>query len=140
MLPGSLENLKIIVVDDDSMIRTVVGRCLTHFGASVTLCEDAQGGIRAVQELRPEVVLVDLIMPAQDGFYLLRRLKTFEQIHNWRGGIVVITGLRDPELEIELEQGGVAYLAKPFTPRDLFDAVRKALEPLSLSGKRLAAV
>jgi CheY-like chemotaxis protein len=140
MLPGSLGNLKIIVVDDDPMIRTVVSRCLTHFGASVTLCEDAQRGIQAVQELRPEVVLVDLIMPDQDGFYLLRQLKTFEHIHNWRGGIVVITGVRDPELEIELEQAGLTYLAKPFTPRDLFDAVRKALEPLPLSEKHLSAV
>jgi hypothetical protein len=41
MLPGSLAPLKAVVVDDDPMIRVVVGRCLTHFGATATLCENA---------------------------------------------------------------------------------------------------
>jgi two-component system, OmpR family, phosphate regulon response regulator OmpR len=140
MLPGSLKSLKIVVVDDDPMIRTVVGQCLTHFGASVTLCEDAAGGMRAIEEVRPHTVLLDLIMPEQDGFYLLRRIKAFESMHNWRAGIVVITGLRDSDLEQELEQSGVTYLPKPFTPLDLFDAVHKASLPFSLSEKRLALV
>jgi CheY-like chemotaxis protein len=129
MLPGSLGSLKIVVVDDDPMIRTVVGRCLIHFGASVTLCEDAAEGMQAIEQVRPDTVLVDLIMPEQDGFYLLRRIRAFESIHNWRAGIVVITGLRDSELEQELEQSGVTYLPKPFTPRDLFNSVRQASLP-----------
>lgn len=140
MLPGSLGSLKIVVVDDDSMIRTVVGRCLVHFGASVTLCEDAAGGMRAIEEVHPHAVLLDLIMPEQDGFYLLRRIKAFECIHKWRVGIVVITGLRDSELQQELEQAGVTYLPKPFTPRDLFNAVCQASLPFSLSEKHLATV
>ncbi|HXM01637.1 MAG TPA: response regulator [Chthoniobacterales bacterium] len=140
MLPGTLGDLKIVVVDDDPMIRTVVGRCLIHFGASVTLCEDAPGGMRAIEEVRPHAVLVDLIMPEQDGFYLLRRIKAFESMHNWRAGIVVITGVRDSELEQELEQSGVTYLPKPFTPRDLFDAVRQATLPFSLPEKHFASV
>jgi CheY-like chemotaxis protein len=140
MLPGSLGSLKIVVVDDDSMIRTVVGRCLVHFGASVTLCEDAAGGMRAIEEIRPHAVLVDLIMPEQDGFYLLSRIRAFEGSHKWRAGIVVITGLRDSELEQELEQSGVTYLPKPFTPRELFNAVRQASQPFSLSEKHLVSV
>jgi two-component system, cell cycle response regulator CtrA len=140
MLPGSLGSLKIVVVDDDPMIRTVVGRCLIQLGASVTLCEDAAGGMRAIEEVRPHAVLLDLIMPQQDGFYLLRRIRTFEGIHNWRAGIVVITGLRDSELEQELKQCGVTYLPKPFTPRDLFNAVRQASLPFSLPEQQLVSV
>ena len=140
MLPGSLASLKVVVVDDDPMIRMVVGRCLTHFGASVTLCENAVSGIQAVEQVRPQVVLTDLIMPERDGFYLLRQIKAFADAHNWRAAIVVITGLRDRELELELEQAGVVYLPKPFTPRDLFDAVRQAMEPFSLGEKQLASV
>jgi CheY-like chemotaxis protein len=140
MLPGSLGSLQIVVVDDDPMIRTVVGRCLSHFGASVTLCEDAAGGMRAIEQVRPHAVLLDLIMPGQDGFYLLRRIKAFADTHKWRVGVVVITGLRDLELERELEQSGVTYLPKPFTPRELFDAVCQAAQPFSLSDKHLAWV
>jgi CheY-like chemotaxis protein len=140
MLPGSLASLKVVVVDDDPMIRIVVGRCLTHFGATATLCENAFSGIQAIQQIRPQVVLADLIMPEQDGFYLLRQIKAFEDTHKWRAGIVVITGVRDPELEQELERAGVTYLAKPFTPRDLFDAVRQAMQPFSLREKELESL
>ena len=138
MLPGSLASLKIVVVDDDPMIRTVVGRCVTHFGASVTLCEDAAEGMQAIGQVRPHAVLLDLIMPAQDGFSLLRQIRAFENIHNWRTGIVVITGVRDSGLEQELEQSGVTYLPKPFTPQDLFKAIRQVVQPLSLFENRLA--
>ncbi len=75
MLSGSLAPLKVVVVDDDPMIRMVVGRCLTHFGATATLCENAVSGIQAVQQIRPQVVLSDLIMPERDGFYLLPQIK-----------------------------------------------------------------
>ena len=140
MLPSSLEPLKIVVIDDDPMIRTIVGRCLTHFGASVTLCEDAARGMRAIEQVRPHAVLLDLIMPEQDGFYVLRRIKTFGETHKWRPGVVVITGLRDSDLEQELEQAGVNYLPKPFTPRSLFQAVHQAAGSLSLSENHLACV
>jgi len=140
MLPSSLESLKIVVVDDDPMIRSIVGRCLTHFGASVTLCEEAAGGMRAIEESRPHAVLLDLIMPGQDGFYLLNQIKAFGDTHQWRPGVVVITGLRDSELQKQLEQSGVIHLPKPFTPRELFRAVQEASQPLSLSEKHLACV
>jgi CheY-like chemotaxis protein len=138
MLSGSLETLKIVVVDDDPMIRTVVGRCLTHFGASVTLCEEAAGGMRAIEQVRPHAVLLDLIMPGHNGFYLLDRIKAFGDCHQCRPGVVVITGLRDPELEQELKQFGASYLPKPFTPVSLFRAVQEASQQLSLSEKHLA--
>jgi CheY-like chemotaxis protein len=138
MLPGSLESLKIVVVDDDPMIRIVVGRCLTHFGASVTLCEEAAGGMRAIEQVHPHAVLLDLIMPGHDGFYLLDRIRAFGYSQHWRPGVVVITGLRDPDLEQELKQFGASYLPKPFTPVNLFRAVQEAAQPLSLSEKHFA--
>jgi CheY-like chemotaxis protein len=139
-LPSSLESVKVVVVDDDAMIRSIVGRCLTHFGASVTLCEEAAGGMRAIEESRPHAVLLDLIMPGQDGFHLLDQIKAIRDTHEGRPGIVVITGLRDSDLQQQLERCGMIYLPKPFTPRDLFSAVYEASQPLSLSEKHLACV
>ncbi len=140
MSPNSLESLNIVVVDDDPMIRTVVGRCLTHFGASVTLCEDAAGGMRAIEQLRPHAILLDLVMPGQDGFHLLDRINAFGDNHKWRPRVVVITGLRDPDLEQELEQSGASYLPKPFSPRALLEAVHQASQPLSSSEKHFECV
>jgi CheY-like chemotaxis protein len=137
MSPSGLDSMKVVVVDDDPMIRAIVGRCLTHFGASVTLCEDAAGGMRAIEQMRPHAVLLDLIMPGPDGFYLLKQIKAFGEDHQSRPRVIVITGLRDTDLEQELEQSGVSYLPKPFTPRGLFQAVQQASKPLSLSEKQL---
>jgi len=58
MVSKSSEPLRIVVVDDDSQIREVVGRCLVLFGASVTLCEDVVAAVEAIKRVRPDVVLV----------------------------------------------------------------------------------
>jgi CheY-like chemotaxis protein len=61
---------RIVVVDDDTQIRDLVSRCLIEFGASVTLCEDAFAAIEAIKKVRPDVVLVDLVMPGRYGLDL----------------------------------------------------------------------
>ena len=128
MLSRSLESLRIVVVDDDPQIREMVGRCLILFGASVILCEDAAAAVTAIKQTRPDVVLVDLIMPDRDGLYLLH------QIRSWgtADGVpaVVITGLGDPSLENELREAGFGYLAKPFAPIKLFNSITEGLDPL----------
>jgi two-component system, chemotaxis family, CheB/CheR fusion protein len=139
MVSGSLGPLKIVVVDDDPQIRDFVGRCLVMFGASVTLCENGFKGIRAVEHVRPDVALVDLIMPDRDGLDLLRRMR---KLGPKRGGdvpAIVTTGLRDPELETAIREAGFTYLAKPFTPIELFNSITQALERLSPPGQRFAA-
>lgn len=131
--------MKIVVVDDDPHIRDIVGRCLVLFGASVTLCEGAFEGIRAVEKIRPDVVLVDLVMPGRDGFDLLDRIRSLGLKRGGDTPVIVITGLRDPDLETAIRQAGCAYLAKPFTPTKLFNSITQALDPLSPLERRFAA-
>jgi CheY-like chemotaxis protein len=132
MVSRSSEPLRIVVVDDDPQIREVVGRCLVLFGASITLCKDVFAAVEAIKRVRPDVVLVDLIMPGRDGFDLI------DQIRSWGtdpGGVVpviVTTGLRDPVLESKVRKDGFAYLAKPFTPIKLFNSITEALGSLPL--------
>jgi CheY-like chemotaxis protein len=132
MVSRSSEPLRIVVVDDDPQIREVVGRCLVLFGASITLCKDVFAAVEAIKRVRPDVVLVDLIMPGRDGFDLI------DQIRSWGtdpGGdvpVIVTTGLRDPVLESKVRKDGFAYLAKPFTPIKLFNSITEALGSLPL--------
>jgi CheY-like chemotaxis protein len=139
MVPGSSGPLKIVVVDDDPQIRDIVGRCLVLFGASVTLCANAFEGIGAIMTIRPDAVLVDLIMPGQDGFALLRQIRSLGPDHGGDVPVIVTTGLRDPDLESNMQEAGFSYLAKPFTPSDLFNSVIQAVDPLSPLDQRLAA-
>ena len=139
MVSRSSEPLRIVVVDDDSQIREVIGRCLVLFGASVTLCEDVSTAVEAIKRVRPDVVLVDLVMPGRDGFDLL------DQIRSWGtepGGdvpVIVTTGLRDPDLESKVRKDGFAYLAKPFTPIKLFNSITEALGSLPSLKRRWTA-
>ncbi|HEY4783462.1 MAG TPA: response regulator [Chthoniobacterales bacterium] len=132
MVSRSSEPLRIVVVYDDPQIREVVGRCLVLFGASITLCKDVFAAVEAIKRVRPDVVLVDLIMPGRDGFDLI------DQIRSWGtdpGGdvpVIVTTGLRDPVLESKVRKDGFAYLAKPFTPIKLFNSITEALGSLPL--------
>jgi CheY-like chemotaxis protein len=139
MVARSSESLRIVVVDDDPQIREIVGRCLVLFGASVTLCEDVLSAVESIKKVRPDVVLVDLIMPGLDGFDLL------DQIRSWGtelGGdvpVIVTTGLRDPDLESKARKVGVVYLAKPFTPIKLFNSITDALGSLPSLKRRWSA-
>ena len=135
MVSMSSEPLRIVVVDNDPQIREVVGRCLVLFGASVTLCEDVFAAVNAIKKIRPDVVLVDLIMPGRDGFDLL------DQIKGWGSDlpVIVTTGLHDPELESRVRKDGFAYLAKPFTPIKLFNSITEALGSLPTLKRRWTA-
>jgi CheY-like chemotaxis protein len=95
--------------------------------------------VESIKKVRPDVVLVDLIMPGLDGFDLL------DQIRSWGtelGGdvpVIVTTGLRDPDLESKARKVGVVYLAKPFTPIKLFNSIADALGSLPSLKRRWSA-
>jgi CheY-like chemotaxis protein len=138
MLSRSLESLRIVVVDDDPQIREIVGRCLILFGASVILCEDAAAAVTTIKQTRPDVVLVDLIMPDRDGLYLLHQIRSWGTADGGDVPAVVITGLGDPSLEKELREAGFGYLAKPFAPIKLFNSITEVLDPVPSLERHLA--
>ena len=138
MLSRSLESLRIVVVDDDPQIREIVGRCLILFGASIILCEDAAAAVTTIKQTRPDVVLVDLIMPDRDGLYLLQQIRSWGTADGGDVPAVVITGLGDPSLENELREAGFGYLAKPFAPIKLFNSITEVLDPVRSLERHLA--
>jgi CheY-like chemotaxis protein len=65
----------VVAVDDDAETRDVLKRLLSHRNALVTVVENVDEALRAVEQERPRVLLCDIEMPGQDGFTLLRRLR-----------------------------------------------------------------
>jgi CheY-like chemotaxis protein len=139
MVSRSSEPPRIVVVDDDPQIREVIGRCLIGFGASVTLCEDASTAIEAIKKVRPDVVLADLVMPGRYGLDLLYQIRGWGAEHGGNVPGIIITGLRDPDLESEIRKGGFGYLAKPFTPIKSLNTIIQALGLLPPPKRMLAA-
>jgi CheY-like chemotaxis protein len=127
MVSRSSEPPRIVVVDDDPQIRDVLGRCLIEFGASVTLCENAFTAIEAIKRVQPDLMLVDLVMPDRYGLDLLYEVRSWGTEKGGDVPGIIITGLRDPDLEDEIGKSGFGYVTKPFTPIKLLNAITQAL-------------
>jgi len=113
---------------------------LVLFGASVTLCEDVFAAVEAIKRVRPDVVLVDLVMPGRDGFDLLNQIRSWGTEPGGDVPVIVTTGLRDPDLESKVRKDGFAYLAKPFTPIKLFNSITESLGSLPSLKRRWTAL
>ncbi len=118
-------NLQILVVDDKSENRTIVTNFLAPLGFAVTEAQHGQDGLEKVQQLRPDLVLTDLVMPIMDGFEFARQLKKLS-------GVSEIPVVAMSESVFEEETEGVAtgfhgFVHKPIRFEDLLEELRKQL-------------
>ena len=105
----------ILVVDDDQRIRDLLGRFLRDNGYRVTTAEDAENARSSMRNLAFDLIILDVMMPGEDGLSLARDLRATSQIP-----IMMLTARADAEDRISgLETGVDDYLPKPFDPREL---------------------
>ncbi len=117
----------VLIVDDDALVRRFVGELLHAHGYDVHLAEDGEAALRQVGELRPDLVLLDLVMPYKDGFEVLNALKHDPAT---REIPVMILSVRDREEDVVkgLNLGAEDYMRKPFSTQELLARVRKILD------------
>jgi two-component system OmpR family response regulator len=113
----------IVVVDDDAEIRALLGEYLQKQGYRVTALADGKALRSAVETSRPDVVVLDLMMPGEDGLSLCRALRARSDVP-----IIMLTA-RGEETDriVGLEMGADDYLAKPFSPRELLARIKSVL-------------
>jgi DNA-binding response OmpR family regulator len=117
-LPG-----RIVVVDDDPTVADVVGRYLVRDGHTVECVRDGHEALRRIAELRPDLVVLDLMLPGIDGLEVCRRLR-----ERWPIPVVMLTALGDETDRLAgFEIGADDYVTKPFSPRELAMRVRSVL-------------
>ena len=115
--------LEVLVVDDEPMVREVVSRYLDRDGLDVHELGDGDEAIRWLDSHRPDLVVLDVMLPGVDGLCVLRRLRE-------RGHVpVIVLTARTDELDrvLGLELGADDYVVKPFSPRELAVRVRNVL-------------
>jgi two-component system, OmpR family, phosphate regulon response regulator OmpR len=113
----------VLVVDDDQKIRELLGRYLTEHGFRVTTASDAAAARAGMRGLAFDVILLDVMMPGENGLELARDLKATRPVP-----ICMLTARADPEHRIEgLEAGVDDYIPKPFEPRELLLRLRNIL-------------
>lgn len=113
----------VLVVDDDPGIRGLLGEYLERAGFRVSLATDGREMRRSLETSRPDLVVLDLMLPGEDGLVLCRDLRARSRLP-----VIMLTARAD-ELDriIGLEMGADDYLAKPFNPRELVARIQAVL-------------
>src|SRR6266545_1353456 len=138
------EPASILVVDDDPIVRSLMRATLVHDGFSVIEAEDGVEGCRLYEEHRPDLLLVDVLMPRMDGYQLCRELRRDPQ--SAFVPIVVATSLDDlPSIARAYDAGATDFIPKPINWLVLNHRVRyvlrasRAFEDLRRNQERLIA-
>jgi two-component system OmpR family response regulator len=119
--PNAIPHL--LVVDDDREIRDLLAKFLTKNGYRVTTARDGPEMAKALAEWRIDLVVLDLMMPGEDGLTLCRKLRASSTLP------VLMLTAKGEEVDriVGLEVGADDYLPKPFNPRELLARIRAVL-------------
>ncbi|HEY3081678.1 MAG TPA: response regulator [Chloroflexota bacterium] len=120
---GATVRPTVLLVDDEPKIHRLVHRVLEPAGFEVLDARDGQEAVEMLPVRRPDVVLLDVVMPRLDGMETCRRIRAVCDIP-----VVMLTGQSDEDTLVRgLGVGADDYLTKPFSPRELVARVRAVL-------------
>jgi CheY-like chemotaxis protein len=117
---------KILLVEDEKNIILGVTICLRSAGLDVEVAEDGAEALKMVQASKPDLVLLDLVMPRLNGLDALKTMKENEQT---RDIPVIVLSARAQEEDIRraIDLGADGYMAKPFRPAELLEVIERVL-------------
>ncbi|MDT8900315.1 response regulator transcription factor [Anaeroselena agilis] len=113
----------ILVVDDDDKIREVMRSYFTKAGFQVEEAADGVEAIRKVEQVKPGVIILDIMMPVLDGIEVCRQVRKYSQVPI----IMLSARAEDEDRIIGLDLGADDYIAKPFNPREVVARVNAVL-------------
>lgn len=118
-------NARILVVDDDTALAEMIGIVLRTEGFDTFFCADGSGAVEAFRQSRPDLVLLDLMLPGMDGIEVCARIREESGTP-----IIMLTAKSDTSDVVKgLESGADDYVVKPFNPKELVARIRTRLRP-----------
>lgn len=122
----------IFVVDDEKNIRDILQKYIENEGYKVTLFSDGQYVYQEMLRLKPDLLIIDIMLPHVDGLELCKEIRKTSDIP------IIFVSARDGEFDriLGLELGGDDYLTKPFSPRELMVRIKNIFKRM----EKLAAV
>jgi two-component system alkaline phosphatase synthesis response regulator PhoP len=117
---------KILIIDDEVSILNLVTAYLRPEGYEVQTAMDGRAGLQAAQTFKPDLIVLDIMLPEIDGLELLTRLRRESAVY-----VIMLTAKNDEtDKIIGLSMGADDYLTKPFSPRELVARIKAALRRL----------
>ena len=124
VVPGA--SGRVLVVDDNKVIRQLIRVNLELEGFEVVTAADGAECLDVVHQVRPDVITLDVVMPRLDGLRTAARLRS--DVHTRGVPIVIVSACTHHEVETGLDVGVDSFLAKPFEPAELVRVVRQLCE------------
>lgn len=122
------EKKTILIIEDDKFLRDLIAQKLTKEGFGTAEAVDGEHGLKKVKEVRPDLVLLDLILPGIDGFEVLAKIKEDPVLAEIPVIILSNLGQKD-DIERGLRLGAVDYLIKAhFTPGEIIEKVKNVFK------------
>lgn len=117
---------KVLIVDDEQNIAISVEYLMRREGFDVSVARDGEEGLAMIRSTKPDLVLLDVMMPKMDGFQVLSEVRSDRELDGVR--IIMLTAKgREAEVEKGLSLGADAYIPKPFSTSDLVNRVKTLL-------------
>ena len=118
--------IKILVVDDEPSITNLVSAYLKPEGYEVFIASDGNAGLKAARTFKPDLIILDVMLPGMDGIELLSRLRRESEVY-----VIMLTArTEETDKVVGLSVGADDYVTKPFSPRELVARVKAALRRL----------
>lgn len=119
---------KILVVDDEASITDLVSAYLRPEGYDVQIASDGTSGLQAARTFKPDLVVLDVMLPGMDGIEVLTRLRRESDVY-----VILLTAkTEETDKIVGLSVGADDYVTKPFSPRELVARIKAALRRLQV--------
>ena len=119
---------KILVIDDEPSIVNLINAYLKPEGYEVFTASDGNAGLKAARSFKPDLIILDLMLPGMDGIELLTRLRRESTVY-----VILLTAkTEETDRVIGLSIGADDYVTKPFSPRELVARVKAALRRIQI--------
>lgn len=117
---------KVLVVDDNRTYLEMITNVLEASGLEVSTAQDGQEAMEQIQGQKPDLVVLDIVMPRMNGYEVCRELRSNPQTQDL---LIVMCSTKDQEFDIHWanKQGADAYVTKPFQPQELVATIKQLL-------------
>ena len=118
---------KILIIEDDKFLRELITQKVSSEGYEVVVASDGEEGLAMAKEEKPNLILLDLILPAMDGFEVLRQIKAVEEIKHIP--VIILSNLGQKEdIDKGVSLGAKDYMIKAhFTPGEITKKIQEIL-------------